>query len=230
MSELLVKEKDIVVPGEVLANGMDYLPAGGAIREGENIIACRLGLINIDNRLVKVIPLTGRYIPKRGDMVIGEITEIGFNGWRVNFGWAFDANISLKDGSGDYIERGADLTRYYDFGDMIICKIVKVAGSKITDVTMKGPGLKKLGKGRIININPQKVPRIIGKQGSMISMIKEYTNCDILVGQNGKVWISGKDPVKEALAIRAINMIEEQAHISGLTDIVKGFLEKEAKK
>ena len=39
MGELKVKDKDIVVPGEILAVGMDYLPAGGAVRENESIIA-----------------------------------------------------------------------------------------------------------------------------------------------------------------------------------------------
>ena len=230
MSEVLVKEKNIVVPGEIIAKGMDYLPAGGAIREGENIVACRLGLISVDNRLIKVIPLTGRYIPKKDDMIIGEIAEVGLNGWRVDFGWAFQANISLKDGSGDYIERGADLKRYYTHGELVAGKIVKVIGSKIIDVTMKGPGLRKLGKGRVIEINPQKVPRVIGKAGSMISMIKEHTDCNMIVGQNGRVWISGKEPAKEALAIEAIRMIEDQSHISGLTDKIKVFLEKGAKK
>ncbi|MBU1246060.1 MAG: exosome complex protein Rrp4 [Nanoarchaeota archaeon] len=230
MSEILVKDKEIVVPGEILAKGMDFLPAGGAIREGENIVACRLGLISVDNRLVKVIPLTGRYIPKSGDMIVGEVAEVGLNGWRVEFGWAFQANISLKDGSNDYIERGADLTRYYTHGDLVVGKIVKIAGPKIIDLTMKGPGLRKLGPGRIIEINPQKVPRVIGKAGSMISMIKEHTGCNMIVGQNGRVWLSGTDPKKEALAVEAIRMIEEQSHISGLTDAVKKFLEKEAKK
>ena len=107
---------------------------------------------------------------------------------------------------------------------------VALLTSKIIDLTMKGPGLRKLSAGRMIEINPQKVPRVIGKAGSMISMIKEHTGCNMIVGQNGKVWISGKDPNDESLAVKAIRMIEEQSHISGLTDAVKRFLEKEAKK
>ena len=70
MGKLLVKNKDLVVPGEVLVEGMDYLPSTGLFREGERIIANTIGLVSIDNRLVKLIPLTGFYMPKKNDVVI----------------------------------------------------------------------------------------------------------------------------------------------------------------
>ncbi len=230
MGKLLVKDKDIVVPGEVLAEGMDFLPNEGAFREGDKLLSMRLGLVSISGRLIKVINLSGRYIPKAGDTVIGEVTDIGFNGWRVDIGWAFDASISMKDGSRDYIERGADLTHYYTYGDLIVGKITNVVGSKIIDITMNGPNLRKLRGGRVIECAPSKVPRIIGKQGSMIRMINEATSCNIIVGQNGRVWIFNQDNNMELIAVRAIRMIEQKAHLSGLTDEVKEFLENETNK
>ena len=68
MGKLLVEEKTIVIPGEELANGMDFLPSNGAFREGENIIANILGILSINNRVIKVIPLNGVYEPERGDI------------------------------------------------------------------------------------------------------------------------------------------------------------------
>ncbi len=222
---LEVKERSIVIPGEILATGMDYLPASGTFREGTNIIATQLGIVNVSGRLVRLIPLSGRYIPKKGDVIIGKIADMGFSGWRVEIGWAFEANLSMKDGSSDFIEKKADLSQYYDYGDIISVQIIHVAGSKIIDLTMKGPGLRKLKGGKIIDVSPSKVPRIIGKQGSMVSLIKEHTGCLIIVGQNGKVWISGHDPEKEMLATNAIYKIEEESHLEGLTDRIKAFLE-----
>jgi exosome complex component RRP4 len=93
------------------------------------------------------------------------------------------------------------------------------------DVSMKGPGLRKLAGGRIIEVNTNKVPRIIGKQGSMIQMIKEATKCNITVGQNGLVWIDG-DIDGEIVAVDVIKKIEEEAHQSGLTDRIKEYLSK----
>ena len=54
MSKLITKDKDIVVPGEVLAEGMDYLPGIGTYRDGEKILASKLGLINVDGRAISL--------------------------------------------------------------------------------------------------------------------------------------------------------------------------------
>lgn len=225
MGKLLVQDRDIVVPGEILAEGMDYLPAGDVFREKDNLISLKVGLINLNGRIVKVIPLSGKYIPKKGDLVIGKVVDVGLFGWRVDFGWAYEATISLRDIE-DYLDRDYDLTKYYNLGDYVISQITRVSGSKIIDLSMKGPGLRKLGPGRLIHVAPAKVPRIIGKQGSMVSLIKEATNCKLSVGQNGIVWISGEEPKKEDLAIEAIRKIEDESHTQGLTDKMKEFLDK----
>lgn len=230
MGDLLVKERDVVVPGDILADGMDYLPGFNVFREGEKIIAKRLGLINISGRLVKILPLSGIYMPRRGDIIIGKVVSIGLSGWRVDFGWPYEANLSLKDASSDFIERNDDLTRYYDVNDYVVAQIINVSGSKIIDLTMKGPGLRKLSSGRLIVVSASKVPRIIGKGGSMISLIKDLTECKISVGQNGIVWLVGVDSHKELIAVEAIEKIEEESHLSGLTDRIKEFLEGRLKK
>jgi exosome complex component RRP4 len=90
---------------------------------------------------------------------------------------------------------------------------------------MRGPGLRKLHGGEVISISPLKVPRVIGKSGSMITLLKKYTNCQLFVGQNGRIWIEGSmDEIK--LAIKAIRIIEQSAHISGLTDLIENYLKK----
>ncbi len=221
---LLVNEKTIVVPGEEIAIGIDFLPAQGTYRENDKIISAQLGLVNISERLIRIIPLTGRYIPKTGDNVIGKVVNMGFSGWNIDVGYAYEANLSLKEGTMDFVERTEDLTKYYDFGDIIVAKINNVSKSKFIELTTKGPGLKKLKGGRIIEITPSKVPRVIGKQGSMITIVKDATQCIIVVGQNGRVWIQG-EPDQEIRAVEAIRMIDEKAHIEGLTDEIKKFLE-----
>jgi len=182
MGKLLAKDKEVTVPGEVLAEGMDYLPGTGTYRD----------LLDFDS--------------------------------------AYHAMLSMKDGSSEYIARGADLTQYYTFGDYIVCKIINVTTQKLVDVTMKGPGLRKLYGGRIIRINTHKVPRVIGKKGSMVSMIKQATGSKIIVGQNGITWLQNDDPNMELLTVETIRKIAAEAHISGLTDRIKQFLEKKTGK
>ena len=70
-----IKDKDIVVPGALLAEGLEYLPSGRAFRDGENIYAATIGLISVKGRVIKVIPLAGKYSPKRGDVIIAKINK-----------------------------------------------------------------------------------------------------------------------------------------------------------
>lgn len=227
MGDLLVKDKEVVIPGQELAIGMDYLPAGGAFRENDKIVSSQLGLINISGRLVKVIPLKGKYMPKKNDIVIGTVINMSFSNWFIDIGCPSEAVLSFVNAT-EYIDKGADLAQYYSFGDVIAATISKVTRGSI-DLTMKGPGLKKLVGGKIVEVAPSKVPRIIGKQGSMITMLKEMLNCRMMVGQNGKVWIQGT-PENELLATKAVRMIENNAHLEGLTDKIKEFIENEKKK
>lgn len=225
MGGIIVNDRAIAVPGEDLADGMDYLPGEHTFRDGEKIIAMRVGVVNISGRQIKLTPLSGPYIPKRGDIVIGEVTNVGLGGWRINIGWHFDANLSVKDATSDFVPRGENLSRYFDYGDYIVCQIINVGGAKVVDLSMNGPGLRKLGVGRIFKVPSSKVPRIIGKQGSMINMIKESTGCRISVGQNGIVWLGCDEPAKEMKAYNTIRKIIEESHTSGLTDRIKEFLE-----
>lgn len=225
MSELKVQDKEIVVPGDVLAEGMEYLPATGTYRENNKIVASRLGLVNVDRRLIKIIPLSGRYLPKKNDVVIGRVIDITIGGWRLDINSAYSSMLSMKDATSDFIRKGEDLTRWFNIGDYMVCKIVNVTSQNLVDITMRGPGLRKVKGGRIITVNCNKVPRIIGKGGSMVGLIKKATDCSIIVGQNGFVWISGA-PESEGLASETIEMIEDNSHVSGLTETVKLFLEK----
>lgn len=228
-TSLKVKDKDIVTPGDVLAEGMTYLPSQGTYRNGNFVIATRLGLIRIDGKVIKIIPLSGNYLPKKGDVIIGIVRDINFSGWSIKTNSAYQAMLSMKDASDDFIRRGADLTKYYDIGDYIVTKIYNVTSQNLIDLTMKGPGLRKIQGGRILEVAPTKVPRIIGKQGSMVSMIKKASNCNIIVGQNGIVWIKGLNPEDEIITVETIKKIEAESHIAGLTDKIKKFLESKGK-
>lgn len=225
MGKLLIEERSVVVPGEHIAEGLDYLPAQWAYRKGEAILAGRLGLFMLEGRAVKILPLSGRYMPKRNDIVIGKVIDVAISGWRLDINCAYSAMLSMKDATSEFIARGADLTQFFNLGDIIVTKIVNVTSQKLVDLTTKGPGLRKMYGGRLIYVNCNKVPRIIGKQGSMVALIKNATGCKIIVGQNGVIWMDG-EPEQEVIAIEAIKKIEEESHISGLTERITEYLER----
>ena len=224
MSQLFVQDKDIVVPGEPLAQGMDYLPGPGAYRKGEAIVSNRVGLVSINGRAIKLIALSGPYLPKRDDVIICKVIDITLNGWRLDTNTPSSAMLSVRDATNTFISKGSDLTKILQIGDYIVSGVIQVTTQKLVDVTLRGPGLRKLPSGQLLKFSPNKFARIIGRQGSMVSMIKRATNCQIVVGQNGLIWMNG-EPAMEVIAVEAIRLIEENAHTSGLTDRVKAFLE-----
>ena len=223
MSTICIKERDIVIPGETLAEGLDYLPGENTYRENENIHSKVLGLANIAGRVLKVTPLAGPYIPKIGDKIIGKVIDITMSGWRVDTNTAYSAMLNVRDASSRFTKKEEDLSQILAIGDQIVVTIINVTSQNLIDVSMREPGLHKISGGRIISINSQKVPRVIGKQGSMISLIKEKTGCEITVGQNGLVWIKGT-PEGEYKAEQAIKLVEEKSHLEGLTDKIEKFL------
>ena len=227
MEEILVKEREVVVPGQELVKSMDFLPTSGCYRDGDFIVSSFLGLMSVNKNLVKVIPLAGKYNPKVGDVIIGRVKDMSLHAWFLDINCAYDGVLLIKEAD-EFIDRGADLSKYYDFNDVVIAKIINVNKLSNIDITTKGQDLRKIKGGKIIEITPSKVPRIIGKQGSMVSLIKEKTGCKITVGQNGRVWIQG-DSEGELLATQSILMIEQESHIEGLTDKINKFLEGKKK-
>ncbi len=218
-----VKRK-VVVPGEVITSGEDFLPGEGTRREGENIVASRFGLAEIVGRVVRVITIFGAFIPRRGNVVIGRVVDITFYGWLLDIDSASSAFLPI-DESPRFINRD-EMDQYLSIGDVVAAKIWSVKAKGI-DLTLKGKGLGKLEGGFIFRVIPSRVPRIIGREGSMVNLIKEKTGCNITVGQNGWVWIQGDSIDAQIKARKAIEFIVEKVHINGLTERMEEWFEKQ---
>ncbi len=227
MSEIFVNERDVVIPGQTLARGMDILPGYGTYRDGEEIVSKVTGLVKIKERLVSVIPLSGKYMPRPGDGIIGIIEDVQPTFWNVNINSPYVGVLLLGEAVKEYVDvTKTDISKYYDIGEIIYARVLQISRSGIVTLSMNDPKAKKLRGGKLVRITPYKVPRVIGKEGSMIEMIKEKTRCQIIVGQNGVIWIKGGN---EALATKAILLIEKESHISGLTEKVAKLLEGDEK-
>ncbi len=226
MTKTNIGERKIVIPGEVVAKGHDFLPGEGTEKRGEEIVAIRYGLLEESAGLVKVIALSGTYQPRRGNVVIGKVENLTFYGWVINIDAADNAFLPLQEVP-KYVDKEG-MAEVLDIGEMVAAKIIGVNGRGI-DLTVKMRGLGRLDEGMIINVNPNKVPRIIGKEGSMISLLKEESGCDVTVGQNGMVWIKGDKVEDELLVKKAIEFISEKSMASGLTEEIKEWFEKEKK-
>ena len=214
-----MSERKVVVPGEVIVKGDNYLPGEGTEKRNGEIVSVVYGLAEETKDLVKVIPLSGVYIPRRGNVVIGKVENVTFNGWVIDIDAPENAFLQLAEVP-TFVNKN-NIEEVMDIGDMVVAKIKEV-NKRGVDVTIKGSrSFGRIDNGMLIRINPNKVPRVIGKEGSMVNLIKEETGCDITIGQNGFVSISGDKIEDELFAKKAIEFVTERSYIDGLTDELK---------
>lgn len=208
-------KRKVVVPGEIIVTGDDYLPGEGARREGANVVASRFGLAEEMGRVVKVISISGAFVPRKSNVVIGRVVDTNFHGWMIDIDSASSAFLPIEE-SPRFINKN-EMDQFLAVGDVIAAKIWSVK-TKGMDLTLKGKGLGKLEGGFIFRIIPSRVPRVIGKEGSMINLIKERTQCEITVGQNGWVWIYSDSIDNGIKARKAVEYVADKIHLSGLTE------------
>jgi exosome complex component RRP4 len=227
---VLFERRQLVTPGDLIAEG-EYIAGENTYKENEKIYASRLGLVETENKKVSVVALKAFYIPKAGDIVIGTVVEVGFNGWTVDINAPYPAILRAGDVlSRPFRPQKDDLSQVLDMGDLIVAKIASYDRTHDPQLTVGEPGLGKITRGQILKITPTKIPRVIGRKGSMISMIKQETGCNIILGLNGVILITGKTLEGEQLAVTAIHKIDEESHTSGLTDRVTQMVKEEKAK
>ena len=214
-----VENKDLVIPGQILADD-EYYSGRGTFKENGKVCSSLLGRVSLRNKKIRVIPLKSKYVPKKGDVVIGKINDVRFSMWEVDINSPYSGILPAFEVFG---REKKELNKVYDVGDVLFLRVVDVDEIKKAKLGLKGRGMGKFKGGIIVDIAPTKVPRLIGKKGSMINMIKDKTKCKIVVGQNGLVWVKG-DGDMEQLTKNVIHLIEAEAHTSGLTNKIKNKL------
>lgn len=217
------KKRKVVVPGEIIVSGEDFLPGEGARREGNDILASRFGLAEELGRVVKVLAVSGAFIPRRGNVVIGRVVDITFSGWLIDIDCASSSFLPI-DESPRFVGKN-EMDQFLAIGDILVAKIWGVKAKGIDLSLQGGKGLGKLEGGFIFRVSPAHVPRVIGREGSMVALIKEKTACSVTVGQNGWIWLKGPTSDAEIKARQAIEFISQNIQLEGLTDKVEEMLE-----
>ena len=212
--------RQVVIPGELI-DSKGSKPGEGTYTDGGHVYAAQLGIVSQREGAISVIPLGGRYIPRADDEVIGQVVDLGPSHWLLDINSPYPAPLHATE-SPWRVDFG-DTARYMKIGDSAICRVLQVDETKRVQCTMQDSELHKIEGGQIVEVSHSKVPRIIGKGGSMIQLIKSYTKVQGFVGQNGRIWIDG-DPADVTVATRAIKLIEEHAQAVGLTESVNAFL------
>ena len=208
-------ERKQVIPGDVITKG-NYRYGSYIEKRGDEYVALRVGLAEVGREEVKLNPLTGPYLPRAEDEVIGKVVDLNGFGWVVDINSCFDGFLPASFVFGrEFSPSTHDLSSKFKVGDIIGARIESFERSRDPQLSIRGHGYGKIDSGEIIKISPTKVPRLIGRRGAMINLISEKTGCDVRVGQNGVVVVVGAADgiVKTA---KVIKMVEEEAHAADL--------------
>ncbi|MBC8516068.1 MAG: RNA-binding protein [Nitrosopumilus sp.] len=218
-------KRKYVIPGDVVTTG-PFRPEQNVILEGEKIISTTIGISEIYEDSVRVIPLTGKYIPKINDLVIGKVISHTSLSWELDINSCYVGFLPAQDVFGrDFSAHADELSSKLKTGDLVAARIANFDRTRDPLVTISDRDLGAIDSGDLVKISPSKVPRLIGKRGSMIQMIEMATNAAVTIGQNGWVVVSCETPEGLLKAKKAIEMINAKAHVANLTDQVKEMLE-----
>ena len=194
---------EIITPGELVSE--DRIKTNNSVfsRDGK-YYSKFYGTLNQRNDFASVNPINGIYDPKREDVIIAFVSDIKFSGINADINLPYPAYMQTR-------------TRF----DLYSVFAATVSGVDDGDISLDYP--EQLIGGEVIEFSPSKIPRAIGRNASMVKMIKDLTGCKIIIGKNGRIWINGEN---KDVAKRAFEMISKQAHISGLTERVRTLLEE----
>ena len=218
-------KRKYVIPGDVVTSG-PYRPEQNVILEGNKIVSTTIGISEIYDDSVRVIPLTGKYIPKINDLVIGKVVSHTSLSWELDINSCYVGFLPAQDVFGrDFSAHADELTSKLKTGDLVAARIANFDRTRDPLVTISDRDLGKIDSGDLVQISPSKVPRLIGKRGTMIQAIEMATNAAITIGQNGWVVVSCESSEGLLKAKKAIQMVDDKAHVANLTDQVKEMLE-----
>ena len=218
------RNRKYVIPGDLITEGR-YRASYNVVKVNEQFYSTRVGLSEVGRDGVRVIPLSGIYIPRVDDIVIGKVIDYSTFGWDVDINSCFVGFLHAQNIFGKNYSPGEDsLSSRLDKGDLISTRVNSFDRTRNPLLSVAEHGLGKLDRGETIKISPTKVPRVIGKKGTMIKSIEFGTGSKLSVGQNGLVVVIGP-PESVDKATRAIKMVEDDAHLPDLTEKIQQFLE-----
>jgi exosome complex component RRP4 len=200
--------KRVVVPGELVSQERKRLGSNVFVSDGK-IYSKVLGITEDADEKASVVPLEGKYFPQQEDMVIGVVTRVIFAGYNVNLNSFVDS----------FIPRSA-MRDELKVGDLVSSKIAYV--NELREAELGFP--RRMFGGEVIEVSPVRTPRLIGKNGSMLELLKQGTGAEIIIGKNGRVWARNGNL---ELLRKVVNFVIDNAYKSNLTNSVEAFFKAE---
>ena len=202
-------EQRLVTPGMVIGPASGKRAGSGTIAENNEFIATRLGWLNERNDVVSVLPINSAYMPRSGDLIIGYVAEVRNNLWFFDVNGPFQALLPMSLAPWK-VEYGST-RQHLGIGDAALARIQEVDETHNMVLTMKGVGLRRLNEGAVVSIPVNLIDTLRGENNATLSRIRDATNCRIIVGDNGRVWIHG-DAEDMLTSRQLIQTLQQEGH------------------
>ncbi len=211
----------VVIPGDVIDEiSTSASPSAGIVlgpgltrRDGETVTANRAGVVRSkvaaeQTHLFWVDSHSKRYVPVRGENVIGVVTAKGGDLFRVDIGASDQATISFMAFEGATKKNRPAIA----VGDLIYAKLLVASRDMepelvCVDAYGKKAGLGQLsGGGFMFSVPLHLVRKLLSADCVLLTSLGDRLPFEIAVGMNGRVWVrarSARDTICVANAIAA---------------------------
>uniref|UniRef100_UPI00358E0AD5 exosome complex component RRP40 isoform X1 n=1 Tax=Myxine glutinosa TaxID=7769 RepID=UPI00358E0AD5 len=232
----------VLMPGEalqlpnneaLLTPGKELVLGPGLRRDdGGTVVATKAGVLRRREPNVYWIDShQKRYVPVRGEMVIGIVTAKSIDLFKVDIGCSEHANLSYLAFEGATKRNRPNL----QVGDLVFTRLL-VANKDMepevvcVDSAGRANGLGQLsGDGFLIHTSLEFCRRLLTPGCLLIASLSAVCPCEITVGLNGRVWLRAQALRPAAVAAALLersNCIETEqmnSQLHNLTDCLANF-------
>lgn len=196
----------IVTPGEVITSDTNYMRGHGTYQRGDTLVSSLAGVVHKINKLISVRPVRARYNGEIGDVVVGRVTEVTQNRWKVDCNTKLDSVLMLASVNlpgGVQRRRSAQdelvMREFLQDGDLISAEVQSIFQDGALSLHTRSLKYGKLGVGTFVTVPPVYIKRCKNH------FHKLPCGVSVIIGVNGYIWITTrpKQNAEEAAAAEA---------------------------
>ncbi|XP_012272507.1 exosome complex component RRP40 [Orussus abietinus] len=205
-----VSVQDVAMPGDVIK---EIFKSGGTKektilgpglrRDGDVVYACKAGVVKKrDPSIYYIDSYQKRYIPRRGESVVGVVTQKAGDIFKVDIGASEQASLSYMAFEGANKRNRPNVQA----GDVVYAKLLVASKDMEPElICVDSHGKKgKLGilspDGMLFTCSINLVRKILNPECPLINMLSKRKVCELAIGVNGKVWIKSRS-VQDTIGI-----------------------------
>ncbi|MES1921817.1 hypothetical protein MHBO_003351, partial [Bonamia ostreae] len=211
-------------PGEQTVHEEGFIRGHGTSLVNGKLISNISGYIERTNKLVSVRPINSRYIGNVGDVIVGRVLEVNDRGWKIDINGKFNATLLVNSlfVPGSFQDRKtvideSQIRNIFKEGDLISAEIQKMHQNDSINLQTRSVKYGMLKNGCLVT-----VPHVqIRKMKSQF--INPFDQINIVVGLNGRIWISISDPEngEERSKERFAELFEKVVRLKNCMEVLK---------